>query len=177
MRRGGLEMSASSFEAYYSNDVARGRNFRAGNKKRGKLKPHGRNKNNALDREQTDGLARVLYKMEIKIIKNSITRNELARIAEEGFGDFVKAVVDVGQDIMAVGGELHADEEAMLAEEEGTKREDAWGINLYPEKQGEYFIEFNSMVNIKPHLGNRSRSVESEEVREKIRSIVEKMVL
>lgn len=98
-------------------------------------------------------------------------------MAEEGFGDFVKAVVDIRQNVIAVGGELHADEEAILVEEVGTKRENAWGINLYPEKQGEEFVEFNSMVNIKPHLGNRSRGVEDKKVREEIRNIVKKLVV
>mgnify|MGYP001598528311 FL=1 len=98
-------------------------------------------------------------------------------MADEGFGDFVKVVVDIEQGVIAVGGELHADEEVVLVEEMGTKREDAWGINLYPEKQGEEFIEFNSMINLKPRLGNRSRGVEDERVREKIWQVVSKLVL
>ena len=52
-----------------------------------------------------------------------------------------------------------------------------WGINLYPEKSGEAFIEFDSMVNLKPAYGNRTRGVENNEVREKIINIVNKFVL
>lgn len=85
-------------------------------------------------------------------IKDSISRGELKKIAEEQFGQLVKAVVDVEQEIMAVGGELHADEEVLLTELEGSKREYTWGINLYPEKTGNDFVEFDSMVNLKPHL-------------------------
>lgn len=98
-------------------------------------------------------------------------------MANEDFGDIVKAVVDVTQEIMAVGGELHADEEVLLSEEEGSKREDTWGINLYPKKPENEWIEFDSMVNIKPHFGNRSRDVENMAIREKIKEIVKKLVI
>ena len=88
----------------------------------------------------------------------------------------VKAVVDARQGIMAIGGELHADEEVLLTETAGSAREDTWGINLYP-KQEEDWIEFDSMVNLKPSFGNRSRGVENAEVREKILSIVRALIL
>lgn len=97
-------------------------------------------------------------------------------MANEEFGDIVKAVVDVSQEIMAIGGELHSDEEVLLSEKEGSKREDTWGINFYPKKSGNDWIEFDSMVNIKPHFGNRSRDVESLVIREKIKEIVKKLV-
>lgn len=116
--------------------------------------------------------------MEIKIIKKSpIKRSELLAIAKEGFGDMVKAVVDLEKEIMAIGGELHADEEVLLMEQEESKRENTWGINIYPEKTGNAFIEFNSMVNIKPMLGNRSREVGDPEIQKKIRKIISKLVI
>ena len=68
--------------------------------------------------------------MEIKIVKDSISRRELVKMADEEFGDLVKAVVDVERGVMAVGGELHADEETVLTEKEGSKRENTWGINI-----------------------------------------------
>lgn len=117
-----------------------------------------------------------MYGMEIKVVRNSISREELSQMAKAGFGDFVKAVVDVGQGIMAVGGELHADEETLLMEKEGSKREHAWGVNLRTDKTGKDFIEFDSMINIKPAFGNRSREVEDESVRERIIHVVEKLI-
>ncbi|MDP3785268.1 MAG: DUF5674 family protein, partial [bacterium] len=65
--------------------------------------------------------------MAIKIIKEPISKDELREIARAGFGDVVKAVVDIEQGIMAVGGELHADEEVLLMEKEESKRENTWG--------------------------------------------------
>lgn len=114
--------------------------------------------------------------MDIRIVKNPITKEELKHIASEGFGYLVKAVVDIKQGIMATGGELHADEEILLIEQEGSRREDTWGINLYPEKTWDSFIEFDSMVNLKPAFGNRTRNVESAEVREQIKKVVGELV-
>lgn len=113
--------------------------------------------------------------MVIQIIKNPISKKELVDIAKDQFGDFVKAVVDVAQTIMAIGGELHADEEALLIEH-GSQQDDLWGVNLYPEKSGEEWIEFNSMINIRPSRGNRSRGVESSETQSKIRAVVDTLI-
>lgn len=109
--------------------------------------------------------------MDIRIVTDHITRDELRVMASQRYGDLVKAVVDVDAATMAVGGELHADEEAVMLEHESIQN-NLWGINLYPEKEGEDFIEFDSMINIRPQLNNMSRSVESPELQEKIRRIV-----
>lgn len=98
-------------------------------------------------------------------------------MAKEQFGDLLKAVVDVEQEIIAVGGEMHADEEVILMEQEDSKREHTWGINLYPEKSGEELIEFDSIINIKPSYGNRSRDVENSKTKEKIKMIVNKLIV
>jgi hypothetical protein len=115
--------------------------------------------------------------MPIYVIQKPITREELKDVAKERYGDLVKAVVDVEQGIMAIGGELHADEEVLLMEQKNSRREHTWGINLYTEKTGEDFIEFDSMVNLKPSFGNRSRSVENSEIREKIKVIVQRLIV
>lgn len=115
--------------------------------------------------------------MPITVITDSITFEKLRKIAKEQFGDLAKAVVDVGQEIMAVGGELHSDEEVFLAEKHGSKREHTWGINLYPDKAGSNdFIEFDSVINLKPSQGNRSRGVEDVAIQQKIRNVVEKLI-
>lgn len=114
--------------------------------------------------------------MSVKIVKNPISKKELTEIAKNQFGDLVKAVVDTEKEIMAIGGELHADEEALLLEQ-GSKQESLWGANLYPQKSEDEFIEFNSMINIRPSRGNNSRAVESLETQRKIRDIVGKLIL
>ena len=114
--------------------------------------------------------------MTIRIIKDTISKKELTDIAENQFGDLVKTVVDVEKEIMAIGGELHADEEALLLQQ-GSNQENLWGINLYLNKSDDEFIEFDSMINVRPAQENRSRGIESLDIQRKIRDIVNKLIL
>ena len=111
----------------------------------------------------------------MKIITEIITLNELKDMAGQLFGNLVKAVVDVDKQLIAVDAELHADLEALLLEN-GSQQNNLWGINLYPEISGDDFIEFDSMINMRPSQNNRSRSVDSEEIRRNIRAVVLKRV-
>ena len=101
---------------------------------------------------------------------------ELRIMAREGFGDLVKAVVDVEREIMALDGELHADEEALLLEH-GSAQRDLWGINIYPDLAAEDRIEFDSMINLRPSQGNRSRGVDDPAVRNRIIDVVSSLIL
>jgi len=113
----------------------------------------------------------------MRIVDNNsrIKLDELSKMAEDMFGDFVKVVVDVARDMMVVNAELHADEEALLIEQ-GSNQTDLWGINLYPALEGDDFVEFDSMINLRPSRGNRSREVQDPAVRERIRRIVNDLV-
>ena len=113
--------------------------------------------------------------MTTEILRSATSRARLASLAEMQFGDVVKAVVDVRRRVMAIGGELHSDEEAALIED-GSGQVDLWGINLYPAEPGDAWIEFDSMINVRPSRGNRSRSVEDEKLRDLIRQVVAAVV-
>lgn len=112
----------------------------------------------------------------MKIIKDKISKIELNVIAKEQFGSLVKVVVDIGREVLAVGGELHADEEAILLED-GSRQEDLWGINLYPEKSRGEWIEFDSMINVRPSQGNTTRGVKNTKIQEKIKNVIAKIVI
>jgi|SRR3989338_5660417 len=114
--------------------------------------------------------------METRIVKDKITREELHSLAHEQYGDLVKAVVDITQGIMGVGGELHVDIQSILIEKENSRGDTTWGINLYVDKIGDEFIEFDSMINLKPMSGNRTRGVDNVESQKSIREIVDKLV-
>jgi hypothetical protein len=88
----------------------------------------------------------VCYIRPMKLVETSITLGELRSMAEAGFGDLVKAVVDVQRGIMAVDAELHSDEEALLLEG-GSVQVDLWGVNLYPDLPAADWLEFDSMIN------------------------------
>lgn len=114
--------------------------------------------------------------METQIVNDKITLDELRALAHQQYGDIIKAVVDVEQGIMGVGGELHVDIQSLLMENEGARGDTTWGINLYLDKEGDDFVEFDSMVNLKPALGNRTRGVEDAATQAKIREIVDRLV-
>ena len=111
----------------------------------------------------------------VKIVEKEIAMDELKNMSEKMFGNLVKAVVDTEKEIMAVDAELHSDEEALLLEK-GSIQANLWGINIYPEMSGEDFVEFDSMINLRPSQENRSRGVENPEIRKKINQIVDKLV-
>ena len=110
-----------------------------------------------------------------RIVREQLTRSELAAIASEQFGDMVKAVVDVDRGIMALGGELQSDEEALLLDD-GSSQRNLWGINLYPSADEAEWIEYDSMINVRPSQGNRTRNVEDAELRARIQRIVNELV-
>ncbi|OGZ99371.1 MAG: hypothetical protein A3C07_03235 [Candidatus Sungbacteria bacterium RIFCSPHIGHO2_02_FULL_47_11] len=111
----------------------------------------------------------------MKVVASPIKKAEIAGIAKNQFGDLVKAAVDVEKEIMAIGGELHADEEALLIAR-GSRQENLWGINFYPDRSEDEWIEFDSMINVRPSQGNRSRSVESQAIQGKIKAVIKKLV-
>jgi hypothetical protein len=93
----------------------------------------------------------------MRIVRTPITLVGLEAMAQSMFGNLVEAVVDTERGVMAVGGEIHADEEALLLGE-GSPQSRLWGINLYPAEFGTArFVEFDSVIEIRPSQGNRTR--------------------
>lgn len=112
---------------------------------------------------------------EIRVVTSAIQLGELIELSERGFGDMIKAVVDVERGIMAIGGELHSDEEQVLLDQ-GSRQHDLWGINIYHGLPHDEWVEFDSMINIRPSQGNRSRGVEDEAIQGRIQAIVERLI-
>jgi hypothetical protein len=111
----------------------------------------------------------------MKIVTDTIAIDEIKEMAAGLFGEMVKAVVDVERGIIALDAELHSDLEALLLDN-GSKQKNLWGINIYPEQSRDEFIEFDSMINLRPSQGNRSRGVEDKALCSKIIGIVTKKV-
>ena len=113
----------------------------------------------------------------MQLVENEISINELKKMSEKMFGSMVKAVVDIEKEIMVVDADMHADEEYLLLEA-GSQQEHLWGINIYPEKiEDQQWIVFDSMINLRPSWGNKSRGVEDVQIQEKIKKIVNKLVV
>lgn len=111
----------------------------------------------------------------MKIIRDAISIAELEEMSAKMFGNLVKAVVDIEKGIMAVDADLHADEEALLLAD-GSSQQNLWGINIYPELAGDDFVEFDSMINLRPSQNNRSRGVDDVVIQKKILVIVGTLV-
>ena len=106
---------------------------------------------------------------------NPNTMDELRHLAACRFGDMVKAVVDLRLGVMLLDADLHADQEAELLAS-GSAQADLWGINLYPDLPEPDWIEFDSMINLRPSSGNRSRGVDDTATREAIVELVGRLV-
>ena len=114
--------------------------------------------------------------MEVRIIREKITKEELALIVKENFGVMVKVDVDVARGILAIGGEWHSEGDELLAHD-GSLRKDVWGANFYPSNPLPGRVEYISLINIKPQFNNRSIEVEDKKTREKIREIISRLLL
>ena len=114
--------------------------------------------------------------IDIEIVEKPITVAKLKEIAQKTFGDMVKAVCDIEKGIMAVGGELHADEEAELVGK-GSEEADLWGFNIYVGEPRESWIDFDSMINLRPAQGNLSNLVQDPEIQKKIVELVNKLIV
>ena len=112
----------------------------------------------------------------MKITSQPIHRSELNAMLPGYFGDMIKAVVDIQKVIIGLDAELHADIERELLLQ-GSEQADLWGINLYPEMEGEDFVEFDSLINIRPYQGNRSRDVQDPAIRKRIIEVVNTLII
>lgn len=111
----------------------------------------------------------------MKLVDKTITLQELKMMSKRTFGGLVKAVVDIKKEVMVVNADMHADQEKFLLDR-GSNQDDLWGINLYPDLPQNQFIEFDSMINVRPRMNNFSRGVENKQIRELIIKIITKLV-
>ena len=108
----------------------------------------------------------------MKLLNQPIPIFELKDMAQSRFGNLVKAVVDLEKKLMVVDAEMHADEEQLLLQQ-GSNQSSLWGINLYPDKFGTgEFVEFDSMINLRPRQNNLTRGVADEKIRNQILAVV-----
>lgn len=111
----------------------------------------------------------------MQILRQPISHEELKVLAQNTFGDMIKCVADVQRGLLALDADLHADLERLLLES-GSAQENLWGFNLWVEEEGEDFIEFDSLINIRSWQGNPTRDVSDPMVRESIKAIVRQFI-
>jgi len=102
----------------------------------------------------------------IYILRDKPTSGQVAEMMKE-YETMIKIVVDIRRHILAGGGEMHSDCESVLLDD-GSEQDDLWGANWYPAGQE---IVFESLINIRPRLGNRSILIQSDELRQQVESV------
>jgi hypothetical protein len=110
----------------------------------------------------------------MEIINSPIPRSRLIPLTEKMDGEMVKAVVDIDADLIALDAQMHVDLEALLLDQ-GSKQDSLWGINLYPDISSEDWLEFDSLINLRPGQGNRSRGVDDPAMQGRIRELVNRL--
>ena len=113
--------------------------------------------------------------MNIKILDHKLNIDEVKELADYWYGTMIKGCVDIEQGRVALGGDYHIECSELLTSN-NSKFQDVWGFNIRFEENPDGVLEFDSMVNIKPNLGNRSRSIDNDEVIKKARKIIYKFI-
>ena len=113
---------------------------------------------------------------QILIIDQKISQEQLKRICDLWFGDMVKLVVDIENEIIALGGELHPDAEELLIQQ-GSSHENLWGANFYPRHFPEQRIDYTALINIRPKQDNPSMEILDADTKLRIKRIVEQLIL
>jgi hypothetical protein len=111
----------------------------------------------------------------IRILNTKISIDEVKELADFWYGTMIKGAVDIEGGRVALGGDYHIEDSEILTST-GSKFEDIWGFNIRFEEDKNGVLEFDSMVNIKPNFGNRSRNISNEEIIKKATEIIYKFI-
>ena len=103
----------------------------------------------------------------IYFLDQPATSKQIEEMLKE-YGHYIKLAVDVKKGILAGGGELHADCEAVLLEK-GSLQEDIWGADWFPKTK---VVRFLSLINLRPKQGNPSMEIHDKKLRSQIETIV-----
>ena len=114
--------------------------------------------------------------MNIVVVEDKITVNELREIAKEFYVSMIKGVVDIEKSVVAFGGEYHIDANIVLMDN-GSKQKDIWGFNIYFDRPREEWLKYNSLINIRPLAGNNEMDVQNEDIRNKMKEVINSKII
>lgn len=114
--------------------------------------------------------------MDIKIVENTISINELKKLAKTFYITMIKGVVDIDREVVAFGGEYHMDANIVLLENE-SEQKNIWGFNLYFDRPQNEWIEYTSLINIRPQVGNNDMEVQDENVKDVMKKIINSKII
>ena len=109
--------------------------------------------------------------MNIKLVEDKVSLQELREVAKEFYSTMIKGVVDIEKEIAVFGGEYHADANEVILKN-GSRQSDVWGFNIYLDKPRESWIEYVSLINIRPQAGNMEMEIQDRDIRDKVKAIL-----
>ncbi len=107
----------------------------------------------------------------IHLLKQPASPAQIQQMLQQ-YESMIKIVVDIRRRVLSGGGEMHSDCESTLLED-GSEQDDLWGANWYPAEQR---IEFESLINIRPRLGNRNILIQDENLRRQVESVTREIL-
>lgn len=110
----------------------------------------------------------------IIILQQRLTPDDLNQFRNQPYENLIKFVVDLEQEIIALGGEMHADAEQLLLNR-GCHQVSLWGGNLWP-WQMPVLLEYVSLINIRPSQQNFGMEVNSDIIKKQIYEVVYKWI-
>ena len=111
----------------------------------------------------------------IKIIDKEINNEQLIKLAQNYYDDMIKGVVDIKRQILALGGEMHADAEDILLAD-GSNQKDLWGFNILLNTPVDECLVYESFINIRPRDKNTNLEVQDPLIREEMKKIIFNLV-
>lgn len=112
----------------------------------------------------------------IEIIKKRIAKSYLKKFLDKPFKEVVKFVVDLDQQIIALGGELHSDAAEKLIRQ-GSDNRNLWGGNFYPLKSKKDWLEYSSLINLKPSQDNFAIDIKNQPIKKQINKIIKQLII
>ena len=107
----------------------------------------------------------------ILLLIQSAAPKQIQEMLQE-YESMIKIVVDIRRRLLSGGGEMHSDCERVLLDD-GSEQDDLWGANWYPTGQR---LEFESLINIRPRLGNRSILIQDDRLRNQVESVTREIL-
>jgi shikimate kinase len=114
--------------------------------------------------------------MTIQVYEAEIPLHEIIEVSKEYYHPMIKGVIDIENEIVAFGGEYHMDANVVLLEK-GLQQSNIWGFNIWTDQDKENWIEYTSLINIRPLVNNKGMEIESQEIKNRIKEILDKKII
>ena len=107
----------------------------------------------------------------IHLLRQKATRQQVDEMLQE-LGSFIKLAVDIQRNILAGGGQMHADCESVLLQD-GSQQSEIWGADWIPSIQK---VEFDALINIRPNQQNYAMTIQDSNIKQRVETITRQIL-